>query len=141
MFDHAADHDDDGEMNQFDVDFLEGLADQACPPGHNDDHKHGDVHEHAHPALFVCTLTEHDIILRRWLETGCRPLSAWLAAATWGWADENPHLIPYFQGGGQWHHAFSYGDRYFECGKDLLAYNEKVYGYPPNYDTVVGYGK
>ncbi|KAL3913849.1 MAG: hypothetical protein SGILL_006329 [Bacillariaceae sp.] len=136
LFDHAADHDGDGDANQFDVDFLEELADQACPPGHTDDHDHED---HLHPALFVCTLTEQDVIVRRWLETGCRALSIWMTAATWNWADQNPATVAYFQGGGQWHHAFTYSDKYFESGEAMLAYNENVYGYLGNYDAVVGY--
>jgi hypothetical protein len=32
LYDHVADHDGDGEINQFDQDFLVGLADAACPP-------------------------------------------------------------------------------------------------------------
>jgi hypothetical protein len=141
LFDHAADHDGDGEANEFDVDFLEDMADQACPPDQNYDHEYGDNRGHIHPALFLCTLTEHDIIVRRWLETGCRPLSVWATAATWDWADENPDFVPYFQGGGQWHRAFSYSDRYFESGTAMLAHNEELFGYPGNYNNVVAYCK
>ena len=138
LFDHAADHDNDGETNQFDVDFLVDLADQACPPKQTDDHSH---EHHLHPAFFVCTLNEQDIILRRWLETGCRPLSTWVTAATWQWADQNPDVVPYFQGGGQWHSALTYSDKYFESGQAMLEYNEDLFGYLGNYDVVVGYCK
>jgi hypothetical protein len=139
MFDHAGDHDDDGVTNEFDEDFLRDLADQACKPDHAHHEHHSDLSP-GHPALFVCTLVEHDIMIRRWLETGCRPISTWVTAATWGWADENPDLVPYFQGGGQWHPAFTYNDMYFDSGSALLAYNERLYGYAGNYDQVVDYG-
>jgi hypothetical protein len=49
--------------------------------------------------------------------------------------------VPYFQGGGQWHPAFTYNDKYFESGVDLLEYNENLFGYAGNYDQVVAYGK
>lgn len=132
FFDHSADNDRDGEVNQFDEDFLIGLADLACPPGSGDDDSY-------HPALFVCTLTEHDVILRRWLETGCSPTSIWVTAATWGWATSNRKAVPYFQGGGQWHESFNYADSYFESGQDLLNHNRRVFGYFGNYDQVVSY--
>jgi hypothetical protein len=149
LFDHADDHNGDGVTNEFDEDFLLDLADQACPPhDHHLDNVEGDhpIYDQdnqtltRHPALFICTLTEHDIMIRRWLETGCRPISTWLTAATWGWADENPNLVPYFQGGGQWHPALTYSDMYFDSGNELLRYNKRLYGYAGNYDQVVGYG-
>jgi hypothetical protein len=87
LYDHAADEDGDGETNEFDEDFLMDLADQACAP-----RAIGKKDENFHPALFVCTFTEQDVIIRRWLQTGCRPLSLWLTASTWGWADNNPEL-------------------------------------------------
>jgi hypothetical protein len=130
MYDHAADHDNDGDINQFDDDFLISLADQACPPGSDTDF---------HPALFVCTLTEHETIVKRWIENGCKPVSAWVTAATWGWADDNPDIVPYYQGGGQWHAAFDYSDRYFHSGRDVLLHNQQRYKYIGDYDQVVSY--
>jgi hypothetical protein len=132
LYDHAADDDLDGDTNQFDEDFLNALADQACPPG-------SDLVDGFHPALFLCTLTEQDVILRRFIENGCRPVSLWVTAATWGWADSNTDLVPYFQGGAQWHEAFTYSDSYFETGVDLLLYNAKVFGYHGSYDQLVSY--
>lgn len=132
FYDHAADDDGDGQINQFDEDFLIGLADQACPPGSGD-------RDDFHPALFVCTLTEQDVILRRWLENGCSPTSLWATAATWGWATSNRDTVPYFQGGGQWHPSFEYSDPYFESGQDLLNHNRRNFGYLGTYDQVVSY--
>jgi hypothetical protein len=134
LYDHAQDEDGDGEINQFDTDFLQSLADEACPF-----HLSNDPLLDFHPAIFMCTLTEQDIILQRWLETGCRPQSLWLTASTWGWADENPQQRPYFQGGGQWHSNFDYSDAYFGSGQELLEYNRAIFGYLGNYDQVVSY--
>jgi hypothetical protein len=133
LYDHAADHDEDGEINEFDQDFLVGLADEACPPDSSSDDRD------FHPALFACTLTEHDTIVRRWVENGCRPVSTWITASTWGWANDNLDEVPYYQGGGQWHEQFSYSDRYFEKGRDLLIHNQAKFGYFGNYDQVVSY--
>lgn len=130
LYDHAEDDDGDGEINQFDKDFLEGLADDACPPGSSEDF---------HPALFACTLTEQEIILNRWLETGCRPTSTWVTAATWGWADSNLNMVPYIQGGGQWHPTLRYSDKFYDSGSAVLEENEKVQGYMGTYDLVVSY--
>ncbi|CAJ1964634.1 unnamed protein product [Cylindrotheca closterium] len=132
FYDHAADEDGDGDINQFDEDYLQGLADAACPPGS------GDI-EGFHPALFLCTLTEQDILIPRLMENGCSPTSIWLTAATWTWATNNPDVVPYYQGGGQWHPAFDYADSYFESGQALLESNQKVYGYAGSYDQVVSY--
>ena len=62
-----------------------------------------------------------------------------LTPSTWKWAQDNPDVVPYFQGGGQWHEAFSYGDKYFSSGADLLTYNEDIFGYRGSYDMVVSY--
>jgi len=132
VYDHSADHDGDGDINQFDEDFLISLADEACPPGSGDE-------EGFHPALFACTLTEQNVLIARWMENGCRPVSIWNTAATWGWATSNPNIVPYYQGGGQWHEAFDYSDKYFKSGKDLLRHNQGVFGYLGNYDQVVAY--
>lgn len=133
LYDHTADHDHDGEINQLDVDFLNNIADQVCPP------RVGEVDDGFHPALFVCTLTEQDVLVRRWLENGCRPVSTWMTASTWGWANDNPDLVPYFQGGGQWHEAFTYSDKYFGSGVELLEHNERKFGYYGTYDQVASY--
>ena len=130
LYDPAVDQDSDGEVNEFDTDFLEGLADQACPP---------DQAGVENPALFLCTLTEQDAMIRRWLKTGCRPQSVWVTAATWPWADENPDLRPFFQGGGQWHPNFDYSDPYFDSGQALLDSNQALFGYLGNYDQLVSY--
>jgi hypothetical protein len=74
------------------------------------------VHRIPHPALFACTLTEHDTIVRGWVKIGCRPVSTWITASTWRWANTNLDAVPHYQGGGQWHEQFSYLDRYFEKG-------------------------
>jgi hypothetical protein len=75
IYDHSTDQDGDGDIDQFDADFFISLADKACPPGSNDG-------ESFHPALFACTLMEQDMIISRWMENGCRPISIWITAAT-----------------------------------------------------------
>lgn len=129
LYDHSADDDGNGVINQLDTEFLEALADELCPPDQED----------FHPAIFMCTLTEQDAVLRRLLENGCRPTSLWLTAATWNWADENPHQIPFLQGGGQWHEKFDYADEYFGSGMEMLRYNQEKFGYLGTYDQVVSY--
>jgi len=129
-FDPTLDEDGDGEDNGLDVDYLEMLADLACPQNQS---------RLENPAIFVCTLTEHDIIIRRLLQTGCRPTSLWVTAATWSWADDNPNLRPFLQGGGQWHPKFDYSDEYFDSGKAFLEENQLRFGYPGSYDQVVSY--
>lgn len=130
LFDPSQDQDRNGKINEFDVNFLQNLADEACPP---------DGDEIQHPAIFLCTLTEQDVIIQRWLDTGCRPQSLWVTAATWNWADNNPEIRPYLQGGGQWHVNFDYSDQYYESGKALLDHTEKRFGYRGTYDQVVSY--
>lgn len=132
-FDPDADDDGDGVANALDPDFLIALADETCPPGS------GDYDKHANPAIFACLLKEQDIILERWKQNGCRPMSLWLTAATWGWASANPGAVPYMFGGGQWHEAFDYSDRFFQSGREVLAYNEEKFGYYGSYDAVVSY--
>lgn len=143
--DHIADEDGDGTINQFDEEYLLNIADRTCPPPtlkHEDDDKSNRIHEEAfHPALFVCSLTEQDILLRRWLENGCRPVSLWLTASTWNWATDNPELVPFIQGGGQWHESFDYSDKFFSSGVDLIEHNAKEFGYTGTYDQVVSYGE
>ncbi|CAB9515366.1 Gamma-aminobutyric acid (GABA) B receptor [Seminavis robusta] len=122
------DHNGDGIQNQFDPAFLHALADQTCPPNNTQ-----------HPAIFACFRSEQDIVLPRWLQNGCRPSSIWLTPATWGWATANPDKIPYMQGGGQWHEAFTYSDAYYASGQDLLVQSEQRFGYFGTYDFVVSY--
>ena len=131
-YDPDGDDDGDGDANAFDEDFLIKLADESCPPGSAEDPDFT-------PALFACVLSEQDILLERWRENGCRLSSIWLTAATWGWANDNPNVVPYMQGGGQWHPAFTYGDRFFQSGVHLLEYNEQQFGYYGTYDSVVSY--
>jgi 7 transmembrane sweet-taste receptor of 3 GCPR/Tyrosine-protein kinase ephrin type A/B receptor-like len=133
IYDPGADHDGDEVVNEKDEEFLLRIADETCPPGS------GQSDDAFNPAIFACFLTEQDIILKRWKENGCRPASLWLTAATWTWADENPTIVPYMQGGGQWHEALQYSDRFFTSGTDVLLYNEERFGYYGSYDTVVAY--
>jgi hypothetical protein len=136
--DHAADEDGDGMTNEFDEEYLINIADRTCPPDdHPTEHVH---HEEYHPALFVCSQTEQDVLVRRWLDNGCRPVSLWVTASTWNWAADNPELVPYFQGGGQWHESFDYSDKFFTSGMALIEHNKKQFGYTGTYDQVVSYG-
>mmetsp|Transcript_42994 Transcript_42994/g.103963 ORF Transcript_42994/g.103963 Transcript_42994/m.103963 type:complete len:1227 (+) Transcript_42994:445-4125(+) len=135
--DHSADEDGDGTINQFDEEYLESIADRTCPPAHDG---HDRDHNSAfHPALFVCSLTEQDVLIPRWVENGCRPVSFWLTASTWTWATDNPELVPYVQGGGQWHESFDYSDKFFSSGIELIRKNKLRFGYAGNYDQVVSY--
>lgn len=143
LYKHDDDHDGDGTINQYDEDFLGLLADQICPSSTKIDDGGGDdgrvSQNDFRPAIFACTLTEQDLLLARWRKNGCRPYSMWMTPSTWEWALNNPEVVPYFQGGGQWHPAFSYGDKYFDTGADLLEYNEPIFGYRGSYDMVVSY--
>ena len=137
--DHSADEDGDGTINQFDEEYLKSIADRTCSPTEPDgsDHEHNSAF---HPALFVCSLTEQNVLIPRWVENGCRPVSFWLTASTWTWATDNPELVPYVQGGGQWHEAFDYSDKFFSSGMELIRKNKLRFGYTGNYDQVVSYG-
>jgi hypothetical protein len=130
-FDPFGDHDSDGNPNHSDIDFLNGLADQACPKKS----EKADIH----PAIFACTLVEQDILLARWRRNGCRPVALWMTPSVWDWASSNPGVVPYFQGGAQWHESFDYADTYFSSGSELLAYNSAEFGYDGVYDQVVSY--
>merc|ERR1719203_127626 len=132
LYDHEADHDEDGVKNQFDEDFLFDIADQACQAGSADN-------TGFHPAIFMCTLTEQDAILTRLRQNVCRPTSIWATPSTWGWADNNANIVPFFTGGGQWHEALKYEDRYFANGNAVLTYNQNQFGYMGTYDQVVSY--
>ena len=136
VYDAGADDDEDGIPNSQDEDFLRPIADHACPPGSalNKNYSHG-----FHPAFFFCTVTEQEIFLQRFQENGCRPSAIWLTATTWPWAPKNLDTVPYFQGGGQWHPALGYSDRYFSSGVDLLEQTYQTFGYRGGYDLVVSY--
>ncbi|CAB9509506.1 acid type B receptor subunit 2 [Seminavis robusta] len=133
LYDHDDDHDGDGIKNQFDVHFLNDLADQACPRQSNSSNAE------LPPAIFACFQTEQDMVFQRWRENGCCPMSIWLTAATWGWAAKNIDQVPYIQGGGQWHQAFTYSDRFFSSGQELLEFGQQRFEYFGSYDFVVSY--
>lgn len=56
-----------------------------------------------------------------------------------GWATDNADVIPYFQGGGQWHSNFLYSDKFFESGQAVLDHGLEKFGYSGSYDHVVSY--
>jgi hypothetical protein len=130
-FDPFADDDEDGVVNAFDKDFLNGIADQACPPGSEQ--------ATSHPAIFVCSSVEQDQLLRRWKKNGCRPVSMWISASVASWAFDNPGAVPYMQGGAQWHPAFDYSDRYFNSGADLVSFTLNMFGYVGTHNLVAAY--
>eukprot|EP00521_Asterionellopsis_glacialis_P009047 CAMPEP_0195283310 /NCGR_PEP_ID=MMETSP0707-20130614/1897_1 /TAXON_ID=33640 /ORGANISM="Asterionellopsis glacialis, Strain CCMP134" /LENGTH=975 /DNA_ID=CAMNT_0040342455 /DNA_START=118 /DNA_END=3045 /DNA_ORIENTATION=- len=132
-YDPFGDEDGDGIVNEKDTDFLQSLADEACPPSL------GSSEEGPKPALFLCTLEEHEVILARWKENGCRPVALWATPSTWTWAFDNQEVIPYFQGGGQWHKAFQYKDDYFDSGQKLLDYAGENGYESTQFDLVVSY--
>jgi len=82
---------------------------------------------------------EADTILARMRANDCRPLLAWFTTATWGWATDNKEVIPYYNGGGQWHKNFIYSDKFFNTGQEVLDYGLKEFGYSGSYDHVVSY--
>lgn len=130
-FDPFQDHDANGILNSEDANFLNGLADQACP-------KKSEEAE-AYPVIFVCTRKEQDMILKRWKDIACRPLSLWMTSAGLSWATDNLDAVPYMQGGAQWHETFDYSDSYFESGPEFLAHCKEEFGYDGSYDQVVSY--
>ena len=137
-----ADDDGNGVLNFEDVAFLQGLADQACPPPDDTSSVDNQMSvAEPRPALFACVLSELEAntLLDRWGANGCRPASVWLTTATWGWASSNQDRLPFLLGGGQWHHAMSYSDEYFESGQALLDHTANLFGYAGDYNTVVSY--
>ena len=131
-YDPFADSDNDRIENFRDYDFLLDVADQICPPGSANN-------SYFRPALYLCTLTEQDLIFARLRENGCLLSSLWLTPATWGWALQNQNTVPYVQGAGQWHSALQYSDKYFGSGLEMLQYNEPRVGYLGGYDMLVSY--
>lgn len=137
-YDPDGDEDKDGTTNQFDEGWLRDQADKMCPPQRHSDDNTAPIIS-SNPAIFACVLTEQDVLLEQWKKNGCRPNSLWMTPATWGWASANPEQVPFFQGGGQWHEAMTYGDRFFDSGTAMLEYNHDKFGYQGSYDTVVRY--
>lgn len=136
----AIEYDPDGDTenigipNSQNVPFLQNLADELCPPTKTDDKVSST------PAIFACVLdAEADAILARMRHNGCRPKLAWFTTATWGWAGANPDVIPFFNGGGQWHEQFVYSDQFFNTGQEVLDYALEEFGYSGSYDHVVSY--
>jgi len=107
-----ADHDGDGILNQDDIDFVQGLADEACAPDEADDGI----------AIWACvfTTTEANAFLQRLGENGCRPSSLWLTVSSWAWTYDFPDLVPYTQSGAQWHTGMAYSDEFFADGNEML---------------------
>ena len=130
QFDPSADHDNDTITDLLDVDFQTNLSDSVCPPRSDTD---------VFPAIFVCASGNEDVVLRRWRENGCRPVSMWMTQATLEWATDNPDLVPYIQGPAQWHPTFSYSDDFFESGAKFLSFQEQKLGYKGTYDMLASY--
>ncbi|CAB9528586.1 expressed unknown protein [Seminavis robusta] len=126
------DHDQDGIPNQDDIDFLQGVADQACSG--NDDDNTG-------VAIWACLMsdTEVNTVLDRWRHNGCRFNMLWLTVASWAWAQRFPDMVPYIQSGGQWHKSMKYADEYFDSGQAMLDHMTRQFGYVPSYSALGAY--
>uniref|UniRef100_A0A7S4K6M6 G-protein coupled receptors family 3 profile domain-containing protein n=1 Tax=Odontella aurita TaxID=265563 RepID=A0A7S4K6M6_9STRA len=130
------DEDGNGVVNSQDIPFLDKLADELCPANTKND----DGSDQLPPAIFACVGNgEADAVLNRMRSKSCRPSLSWFTTATWDWAGDNPDVIPYFQGGGQWHKDFVYSDQFFNTGQEVIDYGLEKYGYVGNYDHVVSY--
>ena len=132
LYDPFEDDDGDGIENYRDYQTMTKVVDEICPPGSAN---RTDVP----PALYMCTLTEQDLILPRLRENHCLLTSLWMTPATWGWALQNQKQVPYVQGAGQWHSAFQYSDEYFDSGIEMLESNVPKVGYLGGYDMLVSY--
>ena len=130
LFDPFTDDDNNTVNNLMDVDYQTDLADSVCPPG---------SHTDFFPAIFVCSSGNEDVLLRRWRENGCRPVSLWMTQATQKWATDNPNIVPFIQGAAQWHPTFSYSDDFYESGTDFLNFQEMKLGYKGTSDMLTGY--
>ena len=117
-----ADHDVDGILNQDDIDFVQGLADQACGPDEANDGI----------AIWACifTTTEANVFLQRLGENGCRPSSLWLTVSSWAWANDFPDLVPYTQSAAQWHSGMAYSDEFFADGNEMLKAVQRRFDLP-----------
>lgn len=129
------DHDQDGEANQLDQDFLEELADSICPPSTND----VQVESTKNPAIFMCGLSEQQVILKRWIDNECRPLSLWTTASNEIWFQDTIAQVHFTSGGAQWHRRVDYRDLFFSSGQELLEASESLLGKSGDYNTVVSY--
>jgi 7 transmembrane sweet-taste receptor of 3 GCPR len=125
------DSDGDGMLNHQDMDFLMGLADQACSPDEAFDNI----------AIWGCFLTDTEVntFLNRLKANQCRLSSLWLTVASWAWPDLYPLDVPFIQSGGQWHASMQYGDEYFANGQEMLNHMEKEVGYKPDYSALGTY--
>lgn len=128
LYDPSADDDGDGIVNYLDEDFLQDIANQACPAGSNES-----------PALFMCSLTEQMVLLPTLRANGCRPFSVWMTPTTWSWGFDNSDQLLYFQGAGQWDDAMDYGDAYFSSGTAMLDTLREQTGYQGDYDAIMTY--
>lgn len=136
-FDPNGDEDGSGVSNIQNVPYMESLTDILCPS--NIGNSMGNDFDELPPAIFACVGNEADAILDRMRFNGCRPSVSWFTTATWGWANNNLDVVPYFQGGGQWHKNFKYSDDFFESGEDILDFGLEAFGYMGSYDHVVSY--
>lgn len=129
--------------NSQNIPFLESLADRLCPSRASILADVVDIDDNDHqlpPAIFACVQNqEADAILAKMRSNGCRPSMAWFTTATWGWANDNLQVVPYFQGAGQWHRNFEYSDTFFRTGQDVIEYGLEEFGYSGSYDHVVSY--
>lgn len=128
LYDPAGDEDADGVVNYLDEDFLQDIANQACPADSDES-----------PALFICSLSEHSLFLPTFRQNRCRPFSAWLTATTWSWGFENSDQLMYFQGSGQWDDAMDYSDAWYSSGTEMLDTLKERTGYQGDYDAVMTY--
>jgi len=131
-YDPQGDDDNDSIRNEMDPDFLSSISSQMCSSG-------------ADIFIGCITTTEADIIIENWKKNSmCVPKAIWLTCTTWNW-DSNEKL--YLNGGGQWHHDFTYSDpnilqgtkNFFNGGNDLYTYVENNFGYPGQYDHAASY--
>ena len=114
--DPFGDHNNNGIPNEFDADYVNSMVDQACPPGTD---KVFDFD--ANPAVFGCLAVEHDMVLHRLKENGCRPTSVFLTTPTISsWMEGKEKNLQFFLGASQWHEDLDeFGDMYFEDGRSL----------------------
>ena len=128
------DDDGDGVRNDEDVDFLQGLADQACGPAEEAQDDEG-------VALWGCFMDDFEVatVLDRWRDNGCRPSLLWLTKASTTWAVDHPSRIPYVQSGAQWHKSMAYADEYFPSSQAMLDHMTGQFGYTPDYGALGSY--
>jgi len=127
------DHDQDGLRNHKDIDFLQGLADDACSKE--------DAQDSSGIAVWGCFLTdlETNTILQRLRDNGCRLNMLWLTVASWEWPEKFPEMVPHVQSGGQWHQSMKFSDEYFGSGQEMIDYMTDEFGYVPSYGALGAY--